>query len=457
MLWINVVLQAVLAYTISAEISIIDSGIGFIQEDDIAIIFYITVKNICKDDLDLYVNMVKCCETLDPDDIDCSSMTLIGGDMGVLPSKNVKNLTLIYPNLYVFNRRGVCSIKISYRSELKKKELITDVKFDTRVRNFKCESNDLDFRKNCNPVDCLIKYSGLISYFNADCKKCRKVPKCTSYSPFTNECIDQKRKIAKEDLENLQTKQSNINQLMKLNAICHYGNVTEDGQCICNEEWTSNTEDEEIYEPNVGQIHLCNIQIGDWSCINKKRLRITIILIALFAITVISKILLLMCVMTWCYKHFRQPEPEKATPIGSDDLMILCNKLDKEDKCKCCQHNDEIAGKMNALHSQIVNVSYYAASPSMISSSPGNTTSKNKSSTSMSISFSYSDNTSPTEESVNEETVSHKNENTGNKISYGVFCDMNEETDEEIEFEEEEEKDIDVDEEEDSIDTTEDK
>lgn len=253
--------MVLLSAKIRAEIEIQAQGIDYIENDDIAIIFYITVKNICKDELELSVNMLQCCETITPDEVDCNSMTLIGGDMGTLASNYVKNLTLIYPNLYLFNRRGICSVEVIYRNQLRKKELSTDIRFDTSKfcpeDKKQCETIDMDFMQNCNPVDCLIKYSGIISYFNPECKRCQKVPICNSkicdecfpdvgYSPYSNECFDVNEPISKSDLEEIESNQDG-NQIGMINAICHYGRVTDNGECLCNDGWTTTTTDEGIF------------------------------------------------------------------------------------------------------------------------------------------------------------------------------------------------------------------
>lgn len=181
--------------------------------------------------------------------------------MGTLASNYVKNLTLIYPNLYLFNRRGICSVEVIYRNQLRKKELSTDIRFDTSKfcpeDKKQCETIDMDFMQNCNPVDCLIKYSGIISYFNPECKRCQKVPICNSkicdecfpdvgYSPYSNECFDVNEPISKSDLEEIESNQDG-NQIGMINAICHYGRVTDNGECLCNDGWTTTTTDEGIF------------------------------------------------------------------------------------------------------------------------------------------------------------------------------------------------------------------
>ncbi|XP_066146421.1 uncharacterized protein [Euwallacea fornicatus] len=383
------ILLSVHIFSIKAEIEILSRGIDYVKDDDIAMIFYVNVKNVGKNDLEIAVNMLHCCETITPDEENCNSMTLIGSNIRILPSNSVKNLTLIYPNLYLFNRRGICSVRIIYRNRHKKREVSTAIHFDTtkfhsgyaKGKKLQCETVDLNFREKCNPVDCLIKYSGTMSYFNPESRRCEKVPVCYSkicdgctpgvvYSPYSNECVDLNAPISRKDLENIENKQGR-QQTSMINAICHYGRVTERKKCLCNEDWTTSASDEGMYEPGVAQHHLCNIQIGDWNCVNKTRIRITMILIVLLAITVISKLLLLMCIMTWCYRHFKKPE--KTSPLQLDPeikSIILSENLDSLDKCLCHElqyQKGEMRQKDSNLQSETVNLKYYPCSPSAFS------------------------------------------------------------------------------------------
>lgn len=60
----------------------------------------ITLENTCDKDVEITVNMVHCCEeTSKTQEKDCKSIYLLGGDMGILADKLVRNITLIYPNL----------------------------------------------------------------------------------------------------------------------------------------------------------------------------------------------------------------------------------------------------------------------------------------------------------------------------------------------------------------------
>ncbi|KAH1022183.1 hypothetical protein HUJ04_011615 [Dendroctonus ponderosae] len=442
-LFVNLVLNG------NAEIEILAQGIDSLGNDDIAIVFYVTVKNICKDDLELSINMLQCCESVNPDEVDCTSMTLIGGDMGILPSMYVKNLTLIYPNIYLLNRRGVCSVNVIYCNQLKKREISTDIHFDSikacpgKHRQSYCETIDLNFNQNCNPVDCLMKYSGAISYFNPECKRCQKVPICNSktercfpdvaYSPYNNECGDLNIPISKRDLERIEN--TDNTQVSMVNAICHYGKVSENGECFCHDGWVS------MYEPGVAQHHLCNVQIGDWNCVNRSRIRITAILIAIFAVTVVSKVLLLMCVMTWCYKHFRQSGKACVKDLNPESTsIVLCEELEAFEKCLCCEtdENHENPRKSKTLHSQTVNVSYFPCSPSVFSSMRTSTDStkysiksgpsRDLSNTSSSAVISFPDGQSSQDSDSNE--ILFCEDETSNDIAYGVYCGVNPELNE---------------------------
>lgn len=43
--------------------------------------------------------MLNCCEIITASDKDCTYMTLMGGDMGILNAACTRNITLLYPNM----------------------------------------------------------------------------------------------------------------------------------------------------------------------------------------------------------------------------------------------------------------------------------------------------------------------------------------------------------------------
>lgn len=55
--------------------------------------------------------------------------------------------------------------------------------------------------------------------------------------------------------------------------------MEEDRQCECDTGWTTTT-DEEMYSPTLLRYHMCNIEVGAWNSVNKRRIKTTTILIA---------------------------------------------------------------------------------------------------------------------------------------------------------------------------------
>lgn len=205
-----------------------------------------------------------------------------------------------------------------------------------------------------------------------------------------------------------------------------------------------------MYEPGVAQHHLCNIQVGDWNCINKSRIRLTAILIVIFAITVISKLIILMCVMTWCYRQLRKPEKTCTRKLDSDaQSLLLCDNLNSFDKCLCCEIEEatnpkEREKRLHSLHSQTVNINYYPSSPSAFSSIKTSSrssklsvtsecsTARNNTSTSAAISFSEGE-SSDASKNINDTFLCE--DETNPNIVYGVYCSIDDT--EEGEFERE--------------------
>ncbi|XP_018569480.1 uncharacterized protein LOC108909581 [Anoplophora glabripennis] len=368
----------------SEELLIKDSGVGFIDEDDIAMIFYVTLENRSVKDFEVSVCMGQCCDTTNPNVIDCNSTFLIGGDMGILNSKRTKNVTLIYPNLYLTDRQGQCIVNIRYRNDVLMRQKMTRINFNTNVPNeegCECQSVDMDPTKNCRPVDCVIKYLGMRNYFDFKRMECTSVTKCISppeqcvpeigYSIALNSCTDLNTTIGKDDLHFLDSNKSELHQCTNCppsNMICHHGSTDTNGQCECDTGWTTTT-DEEMYSPTLLLYHMCNVEVGAWNCVNKRKIKTTTILIAVFAITIASKILILMCILNWCYKRYRQKKEQICSNKLDPDReeIILCEDMQELEECKC------ETSKQNShfLQTQTVNVSYYPCLPSVFSSFRG--------------------------------------------------------------------------------------
>ncbi|XP_023219454.1 uncharacterized protein LOC111621527 [Centruroides sculpturatus] len=138
-------------------------------------------------------------------------MQLIGGEKGELKHGDTRNLTLMYPNLYLHDRKGSCQVVIS--SERDKIEYT--INFDTLLYHYlaneelkECSSVDENPLNDCLPAICLIKYSGKRNFFNRTTRRCQKVAECFPdeegdlpdivYIPESNTC----RKLTRELTEN---------------------------------------------------------------------------------------------------------------------------------------------------------------------------------------------------------------------------------------------------------------
>lgn len=75
-----------------------------------------------------------------------------------------------------------------------------------------------------------------------------------------------------------------------------------------------------------------------------------------------------MCVLNWCYKHFRKPHSKTCTdhPSNFDESLILCENLNTSvDKCICKGLSTQ---RVPMLTNETVNVCYYPCRPSSTSS-----------------------------------------------------------------------------------------
>ncbi|KAG5899482.1 hypothetical protein JTB14_015193 [Gonioctena quinquepunctata] len=271
------ILLSLLSLCIS-EINIKDAGIGPIYEGDIALIFYLTVENASDKDLEISVYMKECCELSKDNQNDCR-MFLIGGHMGMLYKRYTKNVTLIYPNLYLFHRQGSCTIAIKYKNDKFEKVMTKLVEFKTNItmedRN-PCPTLDTDPTQDCKPQDCVIKYSGEKSFFNPSTKECEDVPLClnnlqkstpeTAYSWTNNVCMNLNDSVTNTDLEKLENNQidttSDSDGVAMPYIDCHRGDIDSNGDCICQSDWKTNLDDDDddVYEPSLLRYHMCNVE-----------------------------------------------------------------------------------------------------------------------------------------------------------------------------------------------------
>ncbi|KAH0541111.1 hypothetical protein KQX54_021073 [Cotesia glomerata] len=165
---------------------------------------------------------------------------------------NFANIHRKYIFQYLHDRRGECEIGITYNADGSSNLLRQKISFDTYVSNQsvpdilkeyyeanevkRCASVDEDSLDSCQPVKCLVKYSGKRNFFNKSLRRCQPV---VVWVPDSSEAADS-------------------------NIICHNGrqdNVT--GMCICEEGWGTHQIDS--LESSTESIHMCNFKTSPFS------------------------------------------------------------------------------------------------------------------------------------------------------------------------------------------------
>ncbi|KAK6635158.1 hypothetical protein RUM43_007978 [Polyplax serrata] len=274
-------------YTDSRELQVVDSGLMKMKKDDMVVVFFLTVKHNGQSPRRAMIATMECCEKITDDETDCDLMDLWGGDFGIIQPGSVHNFTLLYPNLYGYNRKGACVVNVLHRclSSSESEEIHYRVNFDTSVSIesvppmlegwydpntfIPCDSPDLDPFDHCNPVDCKFKYSGNRNFFSRKWKLCQRVPVCNgdpnkelpdvAYIPSSNTCRNLEKAITKKDIDMLVNQKQQNTQKM-VNIRCHHGEINpKTGLCVCDYGWKS-----EIFDPDshTGEAvySMCNIQ-----------------------------------------------------------------------------------------------------------------------------------------------------------------------------------------------------
>ncbi|XP_044748979.1 uncharacterized protein LOC123309773 isoform X2 [Coccinella septempunctata] len=317
-----------------------DAGTGRIQPTDIGMIFYLTLENICPSEMYISVRGVKCCEINSLTGAkDCESMKLLGGDPGILCAGKTKNVTLIYPNLYLYGRQGVCTVLVVFKVGLVTDHFFHKIPFNTKgsfqefsIKRCPCYTADLDPFRNCTPVDCPIKYSGHRNYFNSLTKYCEPVPYCRSvpgcsmpeemYDILHNRCVNIRCTVTRSDLSLIEDRRIPSCPVPYIlgNMICHHGCVDKKtGECICFDKWLSTVSNEPEFVPSLISSHMCNIRTGSWTELNKDKLLLTILVMVVMTSLCVLKLFFLICILHFCYKWARsraKGEKKSMTQFG---------------------------------------------------------------------------------------------------------------------------------------------
>ncbi|XP_050059475.1 uncharacterized protein LOC126550930 isoform X1 [Aphis gossypii] len=239
---------------------------------DEVLILYVTLINDGDCPVMVSVKMIQCCEQLfTSNDMHCNHLHFYGSQKQLERARNA-NFTLIYPNIYPYNRKGKCKVAMTItknQSIISKYKLI--IPFDTTktleditalrssVGMLKlCESQDEDPLDLCAPVDCHMKYQGFRSLFDTIKRQCVSIPICDGkpnngnssnivYDPYSNKCTALTDQISKSDIdcilnetEDKKIKKIKTNNRYQSNIRCHHGKMDEiKRSCICDDGWTS--------------------------------------------------------------------------------------------------------------------------------------------------------------------------------------------------------------------------
>ncbi|XP_055950695.1 uncharacterized protein LOC129984767 isoform X1 [Argiope bruennichi] len=258
-----------------------------------------TVTNTgVQEPLHLLVSSKRCCRKVASDDEDCDSMKLHGGDMGKLFPTDIRNLTLIYSNLYLQDREGSCDIEIKTENGA---VMDHKIQFDTKLvrdgttrisrlmENYykledvqSCENIDENPLNNCKPYDCEIRYDGTRNYVDPENKKCKVLPKCLpgskeeetsglAYLLETNTCLKLVETMAEKDFEEFKEGKPSVRGLTHahsypINVQCHNGHKDPKGRwCLCNSGWDSAPFNHKTFNPDVQMYHMCTVWMGQMS------------------------------------------------------------------------------------------------------------------------------------------------------------------------------------------------
>ncbi|XP_035214763.1 uncharacterized protein LOC118188433 [Stegodyphus dumicola] len=221
-------------------------------------------------------------------------MQLFGVDVGELYPQDTRNLTLLYPNLYLHNRVGRCDMEIM---DAKNRKMTRKVEFDTTLiklggliprllQNYynpremiDCKSTDEDPLNACQPYPCLVRYDGTRNMYNHTTKRCEQIPKCIpetekdlideAYIIETNSCKTLIRSMTEQEFTQFGEGKPSIRVLSRahgypLNVRCHNGHRSDTNRwCECKPGWDSAPFDHKNFNPDLQVYHMCTVWTGE--------------------------------------------------------------------------------------------------------------------------------------------------------------------------------------------------
>ncbi|CAH1721370.1 unnamed protein product [Aphis gossypii] len=242
---------------------------------------YMKLNNYGYRPVTVMADMIKCCEYIDKTDIDCDHFQLIGSSLD-LAARDSGIITLQYLNIYSYNRRGECDVRVNIiynRNEHVESTVIQKIYFDTTItQGMKCEFPDEDNLDYCNPVNCHMKYSGYRGFFSIAKQKCVQIPECQSknnrdqaYIWVSNQCADLNHTITQNDIQEVLSRIENnksdeqfkasdeIHPTQKIRCLNGYLNSITD-LCECDFGWENEkNSDWNDFIPSTIPFQMCTV------------------------------------------------------------------------------------------------------------------------------------------------------------------------------------------------------
>ncbi|XP_025837686.1 uncharacterized protein DDB_G0284459-like isoform X3 [Agrilus planipennis] len=122
------------------------------------------------------------------------------------------------------------------------------------------------------------------------------------------------------------TNQQKVFLCLYTNVRCHQGILDPDsGFCKCKPGWTSVPMNKDLFEPSLFQFHMCNMRVSSWNDVNNKKIKLTLILIAVFGVIVSIFIILFSFLLSIVYRCLNSGQ-EPITIFGNGTGSTSCSK-----------------------------------------------------------------------------------------------------------------------------------
>lgn len=308
-------------------ITVLDTGIIPLVRESIGLQFFIDIENNHNLDTCIVTSRPKMCCLVDEENNDCSLDSIHGDIVELIKPNHRETLIHVYPTLYHYDQIGYCDFIIDFKCShtRRSRQLAVNIPFDTLLENKKkdkrlkayaslessnCDSLDEDSLRECEPVNCDLKYSGRRPYYESSRDKCMRAPVCETdmikhlpdivYVPASNVCRDLDHPITIADIYAITTGLGVVTEPIK-SAVYDYKIVVKSNCSTISENMKM------LRDMMFGNLCVLNGDTSDYrSCCLQ-----AILSIILYVIVISGLILSLVCCLpstVWCFKKWSRGE-----------------------------------------------------------------------------------------------------------------------------------------------------